>query len=66
MSAGPGKYDAEATLVRERTEAHTVVVIVLGGLQGEGFSVQSEDPHVHEQLPVILRQVAKSIEKEAS
>ena len=58
----PGKYDEEATIVRERTGGHTVIVIVLGGDRGEGFSVQTEDPLVNRSLPALLRRVADGIE----
>lgn len=40
MPAGPGKYDDLATYVRENSNAKGVVVIVLGGDRGSGFSVQ--------------------------
>lgn len=62
MPVGPGKYDEEATIVRERTRAHTAVVIVLGGLHGTGFSVQSLDPNTKAILPALLRAVADGIE----
>jgi hypothetical protein len=37
---GPGKYDDEATLVRNRTGAAAVALIVIKGEKGSGFSVQ--------------------------
>lgn len=39
-SAGPGKYDALCTYVREKAEAAGVILIVLGGNKGHGHSVQ--------------------------
>jgi hypothetical protein len=39
MAEGPGKYDDLTTLVRERAKAHAVVVIVVEGTKGSGFSV---------------------------
>lgn len=39
-AAGPGKYDDLATYVREESEAEAVMVIVLNGNAGDGFSVQ--------------------------
>jgi len=38
---GAGKYDALATHVREQANAEGVVVIVIGGEKGSGFSVQA-------------------------
>ena len=57
---GPGKYDDAATLVRNRTMAAAVVVIVLGGSQGSGFSVQA-DEETTRRLPDLLEDVAKEI-----
>ena len=41
MALGPGKYDALASLVRARSKAAGVVVMVFDGRQGSGFSVQA-------------------------
>lgn len=41
MPMGPGKYDHWCTLVREGTHADGVVLIVLNGDRGAGFSVQA-------------------------
>lgn len=65
MAHGPGKYDDEATMVRERTAAEAVVVVVVGGLRGHGFSTQSSDPQMLARLPALLRQIADQIEKDA-
>lgn len=62
MARGPGKYDAEASLVRERTGAHTVVLLVLGGRQGEGFSLQTASADTARDLPKMLRAIADQIE----
>jgi hypothetical protein len=59
---GPGKYDDEATLVRERTGAHTVIVVVLGGSRGAGFSVQTRSKETSRFLPAFLRSIADEIE----
>jgi hypothetical protein len=61
MTHGPGRYDDLATLVRERTEADGVVVMVFGGKSGDGFSVQA-DLETTSALPAILRQLANQIE----
>lgn len=62
MATGPGIYDGEATAVRVLTGASTVILIVLGGSGGSGFSVQTDDPTMQAQLPGLLRTVATQIE----
>lgn len=57
---GPGKYDQECTLVRERTQAAGVVVLVLNGERGSGFSVQAP-LRVHAVLPDLLENMASEI-----
>lgn len=57
---GPGKYDYECTFVREHTQAQGVVVLVLNGERGTGFSVQGT-PHVHLALPDLLEHMARQI-----
>ena len=42
MPAGPGKYDRYCTEVRVRTGAEAVVLIILNGDRGSGFSVQAQ------------------------
>jgi len=64
MARGPGKYDDEATLVRRRTAAKAVVVIVVAGTRGSGFSVQAEEGVVLP-LPTLLRQIADDMERES-
>lgn len=38
---GPGKYDNICTIVREKTDALTAIVIILDGNKGSGFSIQT-------------------------
>lgn len=59
---GPGKYDDVATTVRERTQAEGVIVIILGGDKGHGFSVQA-DLITTLGLPKMLRLIADQIEQ---
>jgi len=40
---GPGKYDDACTIVREMTGADCVLVAVIGGSRGHGFSVQTTE-----------------------
>jgi hypothetical protein len=64
MPDGPGKYDTIATMARELSGGHTVVVLVLGGSRGEGFSVQTRDPMMARALPGLLRSIANDIERD--
>jgi hypothetical protein len=59
---GPGKYDAECTAVREQTEAKSgVMLIVLDGNKGTGFSCQLDYQHIAK-IPALLRTVADEIQ----
>ena len=63
MAIGPGKYDDVATMARVASQARGgVIVIVLGGSQGSGFAMQSEDPILMAKVPEILRNIADQIE----
>lgn len=57
---GPGKYDAICTQVREETGG-SVLLIVLGGIYGSGFSVQATADVVAD-VGTILRKTADDIE----
>lgn len=61
MTIGPGKYDAEAMTVMESAKAKGVILIVIGGDRGEGFSVVAT-PEVTWALPDMLRSIAKDVE----
>jgi 23S rRNA pseudoU1915 N3-methylase RlmH len=63
MALGPGKYDALATTVRKNAKAAGVVVVVLGGSRGSGFSVQAT-AEVTLRLPELLRTIADGIEED--
>jgi hypothetical protein len=63
MPLGPGKYDHLATLVREQAGVDGpggVVVIVMGGKLGQGFSMQA-DLQTTLMLPNMLEDIAKQI-----
>jgi hypothetical protein len=62
MPIGPGKYDAQCTRVREETHAKGVLLAVLEGDKGLGFSVQAPF-EITLLLPAILRDIANQIEK---
>lgn len=61
MAFGPGKYDDLCTHAREATGAVGVILIVMGGAQGSGFSVQAP-PSVTVILAGLLRDMADQIE----
>jgi hypothetical protein len=61
-----GNYDEEAGKLLAYTRAEAVVLIVLGGMKGDGFSVAGLDRSpadgIIPQLPGILRNMADQIE----
>jgi hypothetical protein len=59
MSIGPGKYDHHATVVRQAENADAVILLVLGGSHGSGFSVQAKGTLF--ELPDLLEDMAASI-----
>jgi hypothetical protein len=61
MSLGPGKYDDEATWVRERTNASGVILIVIGGDRGYGFAAQAT-LETTLSLSAMLRDIADQID----
>lgn len=62
MPLGPGVYDEEATFVREETRADAVVVLVVNGVRGSGFSVQGP-LNIHAVLPDLMEYMAGEIRK---
>jgi hypothetical protein len=64
MPAGPGKYDDLATLVRQMALAEGVVVIIVNGNKGHGFSVQAS-AEITKSLPSLLDMVAREIKESA-
>lgn len=64
MTIGPGRYDDLCTKVRAETEADAVIVIVVGGKRGHGFSCQSDFATMLA-LPTMLEELAQQIRKDA-
>jgi hypothetical protein len=60
----PGKYDEACTQARIATRAVGVLLVVIEGDKGTGFSVQTHDKEVLHVLPAILRLTADEIERE--
>ena len=63
MSDGPGKYDTWCTLTRSGVHAEGVIMMVINGVYGSGFSCQATRRSLL-QLPIILRDMADQIEKD--
>jgi hypothetical protein len=42
------------------------MILVVGGLRGNGFSVQTVDPDFGRNIPAMLRQMADEIERDVS
>jgi len=69
MPVGPGKYDKECEDARAKTSADAVLLIVLGGDRGSGFSATfagSAGVEAMARLPGILRDTARQIEESAA
>ena len=66
MATGPGKYDDMVSMVRQQigmTDSGGVVLIVVGGERGPGFSCQA-DLQTTLLLPDLLELVAKQMRKD--
>ena len=57
---GPSKYDGICTMVRHMAGAEGVIVIIVNGDKGSGFSVQL-NPLMSLAIPEILERIAKEI-----
>jgi hypothetical protein len=64
MTKLDGDYDNESEQLLVDTNATAVLVVVLDGRQGDGFSVSTSDARVLNALPAMLRDVAGSIERQ--
>jgi hypothetical protein len=63
MAIGAGKYDDLCTHVREQSKARGVVVLVLEGDKGNGFSCQC-DLKIMLALPNLLEELARQIRED--
>jgi len=63
MTAGAGKYDELCTQVREQANADGVVLLIVNGRHGNGFSVQAPID-VHATLPTVLESIAEGIRED--
>lgn len=65
MPIGQGKYDDTVTKLREELEADAVVVLVIGGSKGHGFSCQAP-PEIIKNMPDMFEAVAHQMRKDLS
>lgn len=63
MTTGPGKYDEESSRLQEKYQAEGVIVIVVGGSKGEGFSVTGTVEFAMV-MPQMLRYMAEQLEND--
>lgn len=61
MPRGPGKYDQACGDALVATKARCVVLAVLGGEHGNGFSVNAVSPEFEKMLPKLLRECASAL-----
>ncbi len=59
----PGKYDEVCTYVRELTQAEGVILIVINGMVGSGFSVQAPKEAI-KKIPATLDILSAQIRKD--
>ncbi len=65
MPAGGGKFDRECEMILMAYQADATCVIVVGGINGSGFSMSADARTAHRSmlaLPSVLRSVADQIE----
>lgn len=65
MPIGPGKYDDLCTHAREASEAQGVILIVIQGKLGSGFSAQLMPGNLLE-VATALRKIADQVERDAN
>ena len=57
-----GRYDVHCEGVMEITKAQAVLLLVVNGDNGSGFSVATLDPLLLVRIPAMLRELANEIE----
>ncbi len=60
---GPGKYDGECRVLQELLQANGVLLAVVGGKKGTGFSCAASLPNL-KILPGVLREIADQLERD--
>jgi len=54
-----GRYDKMSQFTLIATRAKLSVVMIIGGNNGNGFSVSTTDPALMKELPKLLREMAR-------
>lgn len=62
MPVGGGRYDSECEGLVHMLNAQGVILCVLGGVKGNGFSLAFEEISSLRAVPNLLRQMADSVE----
>lgn len=62
MPLGPGKYDDVTTAILLDLEASGVLVGVIGGKRGSGFSISLASPSMAPVVVSVLRSIADELE----
>ena len=65
MAKGPGKYDNECQFVMGAARAQAVLLLVIGGDKGSGFSFTGPVA-MTSNVPKMLRDVADQIEEDVA
>lgn len=60
----PGRYDDEAENLIKKLDAEMVIVCVLNGNKGSGFSVVSYSQEVVDKMPSVLRGMADQMDND--
>ncbi len=61
MPEGPGKYDDLCVDILRKTNAECVLVVVVNGNRGSGFSVNSVNHKIVFEIPEMLEHMAEQI-----
>lgn len=61
---GPGKYDATCTAAMLALNAEGVILIVMNGTNGNGFSANYASLKAQAATPAVLRSVADQMEQD--
>lgn len=62
---GPGRYDDVCSVLRKELQADGVVVIVINGCRGSGFSAQADAALMASRVPDALEVVAAEMRRDA-
>lgn len=63
---GAGRYDPECLAILDKTQAVGVILVVIQGNKGSGFSLNCLDADVIMKLPQTLRMMADEIEADTN